>query len=87
MRYRSLQHESPAGGSVCGGFEPLLDDAEAADLLGIHPKTLQRWAREGRVPTHRLGRKHRYRASELDEWIRTGINWNCQSARVNQEAR
>ncbi len=28
-------------------FEPLLDSDEAADLLKIHPKTLQRMARRG----------------------------------------
>ena len=51
-------------------FEPLLDDQQAAALLGIHPKTLQRLARNGRVPSHRIGRFWRYRASELDAWLR-----------------
>lgn len=51
-------------------FEPLLDDATAAGLLGIHPKTLQRLARGGEIPAHRVGRFWRYRASELDQWLK-----------------
>jgi excisionase family DNA binding protein len=52
-------------------FEPLLDDERAAEFLGgIHPKTLQRMARRGEVPAYRVGRFWRYRASELDDWLR-----------------
>lgn len=51
-------------------FEPLLSDVEAAELLGLHPKTLQRMARQGDIPAIRVGRYWRFRASELDEWIR-----------------
>jgi excisionase family DNA binding protein len=65
-------------------FEPLLDDRQASALLGgIHPKTLQKLARNGQVPAYRMGRYWRYRASELDEWLRTKINSACQPARVN----
>jgi excisionase family DNA binding protein len=52
-------------------YEPLLDDQEAAHFLGgIHPKTLQRMARNGDVPAYRVGRFWRYRVSELDDWLR-----------------
>jgi len=49
-------------------FEPLMRPNDAAALLGIHPVTLLRWAREGRVPSRRLGRKISFRASELNSW-------------------
>ena len=51
-------------------FEPLLSDVEVAELLGLHPKTVQRLAREGDIPAIRVGRYWRFRASELNEWIR-----------------
>ena len=54
-------------------FEPLLDSEQAAALLQIHPKTLQKMARQGRVPAHRIGDLWRYRASELDEWLRSRV--------------
>ena len=52
-------------------FEPLISAAEAAQLLGIHPVTILRWAREGRVPHLRLGRKVKFRVSELNSWSST----------------
>ena len=55
-------------------FEPLLSDAQAAELLSIHPKTLQRLAREGAIPAHRIGRYWRYRASELDNWLNSAVH-------------
>jgi excisionase family DNA binding protein len=37
-------------------FEPLLDSDEAAQLLKIHPRTLQRMARRGAIPGVQIGR-------------------------------
>jgi excisionase family DNA binding protein len=50
-------------------FEPLLSDAEAGSLLGLHPKTVQRLARRGELPAVRIGRYWRFRASALNHWI------------------
>jgi excisionase family DNA binding protein len=61
-------------------FERLLDDEQAAALLGIHPKTLQRLARTGHVPAHRIGRFWRYRASELDAWLHRGRSGSSSDA-------
>ena len=55
-------------------FEPMLNTEQAASLLQIHPKTLQKLARAGTVPCHRIGDLWRFRASELDTWLRTGLN-------------
>jgi excisionase family DNA binding protein len=68
-------------------FEPLLDDQQTAELLGIHPKTLQRMARTGEIPAHRVGKFWRYRASEIDAWLRIpagggSVQSNRQPARV-----
>jgi len=50
-------------------FEPLLSDAQAGELLGLHPKTVQRMARCGEIPAIRIGRYWRFRASELNSWL------------------
>jgi excisionase family DNA binding protein len=55
-------------------LEPSLDTQQAAALLGIHPKTLQKLLRAGTVPCHRIGDLSRFRASELDTWLLGGIN-------------
>jgi excisionase family DNA binding protein len=62
------------------GFEPLLDVVEAARLLKIHPKTLQKLTRIGHVPAYRVGRFWRYRGSDLELWLRSGANSNRQPA-------
>ena len=51
-------HSQPA-------FERLLDSEQAAALVQVHPKTLQRHARNGTVPGVRVGKLWRFRASEL----------------------
>ena len=50
-------------------FEPLLDSEEAAALLKIHPKTLQKLARRGEVVAIQIGKLWRFRASALNEWL------------------
>lgn len=52
-------------------FEPLLNDEQTAKLLGdMHPKTLQRMARNREIPAHKIGRFWYFRQSELDRWFR-----------------
>jgi excisionase family DNA binding protein len=50
-------------------FEPLLDSEEAAALLKIHPKTLQKLARSGEIAGIQIGRLWRFRVSALNRWL------------------
>jgi excisionase family DNA binding protein len=50
-------------------FELLLDSTEAAALLRIHPKTLQRMARNGDIAGIQIGKLWRFRASVLNSWL------------------
>jgi excisionase family DNA binding protein len=50
-------------------FEPLLDSEQAAALIKVHPKTLQRYARAGLVAGLRVGKLWRFRASDLDRCL------------------
>jgi excisionase family DNA binding protein len=49
--------------------EPLLDTDQAATIVRIHPKTLQKLARRGVIRAVRIGKIWRFRASVLEEWI------------------
>jgi excisionase family DNA binding protein len=51
-------------------FEPLLDAIEAAALLRMHPVTLKKKARLGEIPGRHVGKCWRFRASDLDDWLR-----------------
>jgi excisionase family DNA binding protein len=50
-------------------FEPLLTAKEAAELLRVHVKTIQKLAREKRLPCVRMGKYWRFRLSALDHWV------------------
>jgi excisionase family DNA binding protein len=50
-------------------FEQLLDSDEAAALLKIHPKTLQKMARNGEISGIQIGKLWRFRASVLNAWL------------------
>lgn len=49
--------------------ERLIDSEEAAALIGIHPKTLQRYARCGLIRGIHVGKLWRFRYSTLEDWI------------------
>jgi excisionase family DNA binding protein len=51
--------------------DPLLTREEAAEYLNVKPQTLAVWATTGRysLPMVRVGRRVRYRQSDLDRWI------------------
>jgi excisionase family DNA binding protein len=71
-----------------GNFEPLIDSCQAARLLGnIHVKTLQRYARHGRLPGYQIGGHWYFRASELDYWLRSRINSSCHPCRLHKEEK
>ncbi len=50
-------------------FERLLTLKEAADLLGMHWKTVEVLARRGQIPATKIGKRWRFRTSLLDEWL------------------
>jgi predicted DNA-binding transcriptional regulator AlpA len=48
----------------------LLDEASAAELLGLQRKTLTRWRWEGRGPSYcKIGGAVRYRADDIQAFI------------------
>jgi hypothetical protein len=48
----------------------LLDEAQAAAVLGVEPRTLRLWRLMRGVPHYRLTQKAiRYRRSDLDGWL------------------
>jgi excisionase family DNA binding protein len=58
-------------------FQTLLDAKQAASLLGCHPRTLLRKAREGAVPCFHVFGKVRFTEASLSEWVEAqGYNQN-----------
>ena len=49
--------------------EPLLDSYQAAAILKVHPRTLQRLVHRGEIAAVHVGKLWRFRASALTAWI------------------
>lgn len=51
-------------------FEPFIDTATVAAHIGMSPRTIAKWARDGRIPAHPVSgtarRTWRFKLSEVD---------------------
>jgi len=70
----SDEKKPPLSASVADGRsrmdrEPLLDSQQAAAILKIHPRTLQRLVHRGEIHAVHVGKLWRFRASALAAWI------------------
>jgi excisionase family DNA binding protein len=77
-QWGSCSRAQDASLSLDAAFEPLLDSEEAAAPLKIHPKTLQKMARNGEISAIHIGKLWRFRVSALNEWLER----NCQLTNV-----
>jgi len=68
--------------TAIGSCEPLIDVETAAQLIGLHPKTVMRMARDKRIPAFHLGRYWMFRPSLIDAWL----NSQLQSTVANPSA-
>jgi excisionase family DNA binding protein len=57
-------------------FEPPLDLHEAASVLGMHYKTLEKKARNHEIPAMKVGKRWRFRLSSLNSWMERGLKSN-----------
>lgn len=46
---------------------------EAAQLLKLHPQTLRRWIRQGKLPAQRFGKQFRLRPEDLEQAARPAL--------------
>jgi len=45
---------------------------EIAAHLGVNPDTVYKWIVRKRLPAHKMGRLWKFKATEVDEWVRQG---------------
>jgi hypothetical protein len=69
------------------GVTAWMDSRTAAKYLGFDKtnafKTLERYARESKLPGYFRFNRWYFLKEELDAWIKTGVSSNSQSVRVN----
>ena len=55
-------------------FETLTPN-EVAKSLRLHPFTVTRLAREGKIPAFKVGGSWRFRKDEFEKWIKARTHW------------
>ncbi len=46
--------------------------AEIAVYLGVSKDTVYRWLELRHMPAHKVGRQWKFKAAEVDDWVRSG---------------
>lgn len=54
---------------LLASYPDMLTVDEVATVLRIHRRSIQRWAREGRFATVRVGRSYRVPRTEILRWM------------------
>lgn len=52
--------------------ERWLSVEEIAAHLGVSKETIYRWLEKEKIPANRIGRLWKFKASEVDQWIKNG---------------
>lgn len=52
--------------------ERWLSVEEISAHLGVSKETIYRWLDKKKMPAHRVGRLWKFKASEVDQWIKDG---------------
>jgi len=45
---------------------------EIAKHLGVSKDTIRIWIKKETIPYHKVGRKYKFRISEVDAWVESG---------------
>ena len=61
--------DASAGSGTHHEFEPLLDSEEAGKLMHLHPESVKRLARTGRIVAAKIGGVWRFRRSALEMYL------------------
>ena len=56
----------------------ILTAKEVAEYLNIHPLTVHRYAREGRIPAFKIGTDWGFHKKYIERWIREKSVYNAQ---------
>ncbi len=55
----------------------ILTAKEVADYLNLHPLTVHRYAREGKIPAFKIGTDWRFHKKYIERWIREKVTYNA----------
>ena len=54
--------------------EPWVSVDDVAKHLGVAKESVYRWIETRQLPARRIGRLWKFRLSEVDDWVRAGVD-------------
>jgi excisionase family DNA binding protein len=55
----------------------IMTSKEVAEYLNIHPLTVNKLAREGKIPAFKIGTDWRFHKKYIEKWIREKLNYQA----------
>lgn len=52
--------------------EKWIDIEELSEYLGVAKDTIRNWIKKTDIPARKIGRKWKFKISEIDEWVTSG---------------
>lgn len=68
-RNEAPESEPPKGRFPKVSREPLISSNQAAAMLKVHPRTVRRLVRCGKIAAVQVGKLWRFKSSTLEAWI------------------
>ncbi|MEW6170765.1 MAG: helix-turn-helix domain-containing protein [Candidatus Omnitrophota bacterium] len=63
----------------------ILTAKELAEYLNIHPFTVHKFAREGKIPAFKIGTDWRFHKKLIDKWIKQNTTYNKKKILFSQD--
>lgn len=64
----------------------ILNTKEVAEYLNIHPLTVHRYARGGKIPAFKIGTDWRFHKKYLEKWIKQKLAYSVQNKERKKSA-
>ena len=57
----------------------ILTAKEVAEYLNLHPLTVHKYAREGKIPAFKIGTDWRFHKRSIEKWIKEKLAYQSES--------
>ncbi len=54
----------------------IMTTKDVADYLNLHPLTVHKYAREGKIPAFKIGTDWRFHKKYIERWIKEKLTYN-----------
>ncbi|MFC1674877.1 helix-turn-helix domain-containing protein [Candidatus Omnitrophota bacterium] len=67
-----------------GRDKEIMTTKDVAEYLNLHPLTVHRYAREGKIPAFKIGTDWRFHRKYIESWIRDKVDRNTNGKERRQ---